>query len=408
MQLKKFEAGPYDDNTVAIRNPDNGKQELFSEEEFEIVKFLKQNEDQTLLALLLPNIGIAKKKHILICMRVLSKLKRMQIIDHFTITGMRPLSGTKTTEIVVKKNHLEIPSLRALAAVLLGITEKTIAKLGASGVLVFFFLLATLSFLFFPFQSVEAAIPAQGLGYMRGLGVGYLAISGGFVLRALAQGAFIRAMGYQAQDPYFCLYIPFLGIELDKREINLAGFRARLQMDFLGLFAPLALSAIFTLGAITGFLSFVTAYWGFAASVLGTLILACPFFSFDLADILQLFFLRDELQERIAIGLRHVFSAKGSLSREMLYGLLATFVWLLVWLDCIRAFWEAVSNQVVSDFYAPISATDRMGSTMVLSGVFILLALPLVIFVAAFLRAKFGKARKRVVLKNNEVKESLT
>src|SRR5687768_17161670 len=105
MQLKNFEAGRYDDNFVVIRNPENGKQELLTEEEFEIAKFLKKNEDETLLALLLPNIGIAKKHHILICLKVLAKLKRMQIIDHFAITGIRPTSETQTLELKVEKNR---------------------------------------------------------------------------------------------------------------------------------------------------------------------------------------------------------------------------------------------------------------------------------------------------------------
>lgn len=408
MQLKPFEAGRYDEETIVICNPDNGKQELFSEEQFEIVKFLKQNEDETLLALLLPNIGIAKKHHILICMRVLAKLKRMQIIDHFAITGQAPTSDTTTLEIVVEKSKLEVPSLGALAAVLLGISEKTFGRLGGPGVLLFFFLLATLSFVFFPFAAVEPALSVGGMAYWRGLGLGYIGVVGGFITRSLAQGAFVRGLGQEAQRPYFSLYFPFIGLELDRRAVNLEGFRARLQMNFLGLFSPLAFSAIFTLGAITGLISIPAAFWGFSGCVLATLLLACPFFSFDLADILHVFFLRDELKERIAIGLRHIFQAKGSLSREMLYGLLATFVWLLAWLDCIRSFWEVIASQVVSDLFTPIAIFDRIGASFVTAGLISMLFLPVVIFVGAFARDRFSGRRKRVVLKNNEVKESLS
>ena len=113
MQLKPFTADHYDNSHVLITNPANGKQELFERDEFEIAKFLKQNENESLLALLLPNIGIAKKRHIMICLRVLRKLKRMQILDYYTITGRKNTSDTATVEIGVLRQKIEFYSLHA-------------------------------------------------------------------------------------------------------------------------------------------------------------------------------------------------------------------------------------------------------------------------------------------------------
>lgn len=408
MKLKAFEAGRYDDNHVVIRNPENAKQELFSEEQFEMVKFLKQNEEHTLLALLLPNIGIAKKDHIILCMRVLAKLKRMQIIDHFAITGIRPMSDTATLELRVEKNRLALPSLAALAATIVGLAEKTVGKLGATGVLLFFFLLAALSFVFFPFSAVDSALQAGGAWYWQGLLFGYIGVSGGLVLRGAAQGAFVHGLGRDSHLPEFRLVPPFVGLQLDTSEVNLAGIHSRVQMGVLGLFSPLAFSALFTIGAITGVLPLVPGFWGFSGCMLASLLLACPFLSFDMADVLQVFFLRDELKGRIATGLRHIFQAKGSLSREMLYALIATFLWLLAWLDCVRTFWETLSGQVVSDLFTPIQALDRLGASIVTTALVALLFLPVFVFAGAFLRDRLSGRRKRVVLKSKEVKESLS
>ena len=106
MQLKAFEAGRYDDDSIVVCNPVNGKQELFSEREYAVVKFLKQNEKQSLLALLMPNIGIAKKAHIEMCLRVLGKLKRMQIVDYFAITGRAPESNSDTMDLQIGRAHV--------------------------------------------------------------------------------------------------------------------------------------------------------------------------------------------------------------------------------------------------------------------------------------------------------------
>ncbi len=142
MQLKIFEAGRYDEETILIHNPANGKQDFFKEEEFEVVKFLKQNESHTLLALLLPNIGIAKKHHIVVCLKVLAKLKRMQIVDYFSITGKKPVSNTGTLELQIKKEPLQFHGLNTFAAAIFTIFQKVFGSMGPFPLLMLLFLLA--------------------------------------------------------------------------------------------------------------------------------------------------------------------------------------------------------------------------------------------------------------------------
>lgn len=408
MHLKPFEAGRYDDATVAIRNPSTGRQEFFTEEEFEFVKFIKQNESESLLALLLPNIGIAKKDHIVMCLKILSKLKRMGIVDYFGITGLRPSSETATLELPIERQKIRFEGLQALAAVLLGFSEKALAKLGPSGILLFNFFMATLSLVFFPFSRLEGVFQSQPLNYWAGIGIVYLVGVLCLIWRPLWQAAFVASLERGVHRPYFQFFFPFFGLAVDTEEVNLAGFRARLQMGFLGLLSPLALSAAFTVLGLTGYLPLTVSFLGFATCVGAALIFACPFFGYDAADILHIFLLRDEVKERISGGLRKIFQTKGSLSREMLYGLVATFVWLLLWLDSLRGFWEVIVTPVVASVTTPIHFLDQAGGFVVTVVVFLLLIMPVFIFVDGFVREKFFTRRKRIVLKNNEIKESLS
>ncbi|MGZ3685938.1 MAG: hypothetical protein ACXVCI_18915, partial [Bdellovibrionota bacterium] len=159
MQLKPFEAGRYDEESIVVNNPENGKQELFTEREYAIVKFLKQNEKQSLLALLMPNIGIAKKTHIEMCLRVLSKLRRIQVTDYFSITGRKPSGGeTGTTDVVPEKARIELTSLHALAATAIGVAGKALAPIGQAGLLGGVVGLAAFSFALFPFDLVDSSL----------------------------------------------------------------------------------------------------------------------------------------------------------------------------------------------------------------------------------------------------------
>jgi hypothetical protein len=408
MQLKPFEAGRYDDDSILIRNPENGKQELFTESQFEVVKFLKQNESENLLALLLPNIGVAKKDHILVCMAVLSKLKRMQIVDNYAITGRRLVSDTGTLELEVEKQKIEIPGLASFVAVVFSLFEKAFGWAGPYPLLFLNLGLAAFSFLFFPFERVEVTFAGDGVSYTTLFVCMYVFASLALSVRALMQAAFVKSLGFESTNHGVALFFPLVSLYGQNRNVNLAGYRARVQAAILGLLSPLAFSAIFTGLFLVGGIGLPMAFFGFSACVLATLILACPFFAADIADILHVFSLRDELKERISVGLRSVFSAKGSLSREMLFGLIVSFVWLLAWLDSLRSFWESIASPVSADFFAPSTITLKIGSGATIGLILALLLMPVAVFLLGFLKEKFGSRKRRIVVQKDKVKESLS
>jgi hypothetical protein len=156
-----------------------------------------------------------------------------------------------------------------------------------------------------------------------------------------------------------------------------------------------------------GLIELPSAFFGFAACIWATLTLACPFFPADVADILHVLFLRDELKERIAINLRNIFRTKGRLSREMLFGLVVTFAWLLAWLDCLRSFWDVVANLVGVDFFFPTFSQRRLGAVALVSCLIFLLAMPALLFLWGFLREKLT-ARRKITVEKGKVKDSIS
>jgi hypothetical protein len=408
MQLKPFEAGRYDDNFIVIRNPDNGKQELFSEEEFEIVKFLKKNENETLLALLLPNIGIAKKDHIVACLKVMGKLKRMQVIDNFAITGRKAVSDTATLEMESSGTKLEMLAGNTFVAFCFALGERVFSWLGSYGVLLLALGLASFSYLFFPFEQLEAAFQTVEFSYASVFVFMYLTACVALSLRAILQGAFLRAQGRSSARHRLRFFFPLVSFECDKREVNLLGHGARIRMGVLGLVAPLAFSSIFTGAFLLGWIGLPWAFFGFAACVWALLTTACPFFSGDVADIFHVLFLRDELKERISSSLRGIFGTKGSLSREMLFGLMVSFAWLLAWLDCFRGFWDVIAGMVGADFFLPMLNQRKIGAIFTVAFLLFMLAMPAVYFLGVFIKDRFGRNRRKIVVEKGKLKESLS
>ena len=408
MLIKPLQAGRYDDETILVKNPENGKQELFKEQEFEIVRFLKQNEQETLLALLLPNIGIAKRDHIVHCMHVLKKLKRMQIVDNFAITGRSPVSNTGTLEMQLEKKKLEIPGLAPFATFLFALSRRVLAWAGPYGVIGVSFALAAVGFLFFPFQRLDAVFQEQGFPYLSFFVLFYVFGCLAASFRSFMQGAFLQSLGQNVLDPNFSFFFGFFSLGGVFREVNITGYQSRIQMALLGLISPLAFSALVAIFYTLGVLPLSVAYFAFSASVLVTLLLACPFFPSDMADFIHVLLLRSELKERISTDLRGVFRSKGSLNREMLLGLLISLFWLLVWFDSLTGFWESVANTVGQDFFSAEDISKKLAPGMVVASIFGLIFLPLGIFGWAFVRDAILGRRKRIVVQKDKVKESLS
>jgi CRP-like cAMP-binding protein len=408
MQLKEFTAGRYDDDYILICNPENRKQELFREDEFEIVKFIKKNEQESLLGLLLPNIGVAKKDHIVVCLNVMRKLKRMQLVDPSTITGKNLTSETRTFELETKKIKVEILGLQSLAAFVFKIFEKIFSWMGASLFLFLVLISASLGFAFFPFSAVEGAFQYEGVSYWKLVLTLYGTLTLALSLRSLVQAAFIRSLKRETFYHGISLFFPFFILHADKKEINLEGFRARIQMALLGLLAPLALSSVFVGLHLLGWISLSTTYFAFSSCVIAFLLLACPFFPADGADIIHVLFLRDELKERISKGLREIFRTKGSLSREMLVAVIISFVWLLGWLDSLRAFWETISVQVSNDIFSPYALDRTIGAGLVMVAILSLVLMPAGIFLFGAFRDRFSYKKKKIHIQKDRLKDSLS
>jgi CRP-like cAMP-binding protein len=407
MQLKPFEAGRYDDEAVVVSNPVNGKQELFTEREYAVVKFLKQNEKQNLLALLLPNIGIATRAHIEMCLRVLRKLKRMQIVDHFSITGRQPSSDTVTTEVKTEKTRLDFPGLNALAATIVGVAGKALARAGAPGLLGGAVGLAAIGFALFPFDVVENTVRDASVSYALLFAVVYLSACLALSWRTLIQAAYLRAHGREALEPAFRFVPPFVALAADCRAVSLFGFKARLQMAVLGAAAPFSVSCFFSLLAAAGWMHPPTAFVGFAAGAGISLFLLCPVFPYDGAELLQASLFRGELDVTVSTQLREVFRLKGRYERELLFAIGASFAWLFVWLDCVRAFRETLAPRLAADFFEGAPAA-RSGAMAVTAAIIVLIFLPVIVIFAHHLRWKARMRQRRVVVAKGKVQESLS
>ncbi len=408
MQLKDFTAGQYDDNYIVICNPENRKQELFKRDEFEIVKFIKKNEQESLLGLLLPNIGVAKKDHIIVCLSVLKKLKRMQLVDVVSLTGKKLSSDTGTVEIDTKKVRLEVSGLQGISAFAFKIFEKALSWTGPTLFLLLILLAASFGFVFFPFHAVDGAFHYEGVSYWKLLLVLYGTLTLAFSLRSIVQATFLKALGRETYYHGVSVFFPFLIFHADKKEINLEGHKARIQMALLGLLAPLALSSAFVGMHLAGWISLTTTYFAFSSCVFAFLLLACPFFPADGADILHVLFLRDELKERISSGLREIFRTKGNLSREMLFALIFSFVWLLGWLDSLRGFWETISEPVSNDIYSPYALDRTIGSGAVILAILCMVMMPVVVFGYSFIKDRFGPKKKKLQIQKDSLKDSLS
>jgi CRP-like cAMP-binding protein len=409
MLLKPFEASRYCDQSIVVGNPANGKQELFSDRECAILNFLKENETQSLLALLMPNIGIAKKSHIVMCLSVLKKLKRIQVADYYSITGRKPVSDTGTVELPAEKRRIELTSLDALAATVYALATKLLAPLGEGILLGITFGLAVAGFAFFPFAAAAAAFRDGSAfsSYSLLFLVAYLSGCGAFCLRALLQAAFLRGVGREVRNPVFAIYFPFLSLSAERRAVNMLGHRARARMAALGIAAPFALVSLFTVLAATNLMGAALAFTGLSACFAIGLILACPFQPFDGADFLQAFLFQGQLEETVSTRIKGVLHSRGSLDRELVFALFLSLAWLVAWLDGLYSFQGMIAPRIVEDFTRG-SGSAKFGAAFTAAFLALVALIPAGIFFAHHLRIRAMRARKRMVVQADKVKDSLT
>ncbi|MCO5142018.1 MAG: cyclic nucleotide-binding domain-containing protein [Oligoflexia bacterium] len=407
MQLKPFELGQYDDEHVVIYNPENRKQELLTIEEFEVVKFLKQNESETLLALLLPNIGIAKKSHIKICVAVLAKLKKLQILDVNTITGRKIESDTATLELELDKKKIEIAGLDAFSALCFGVFARLI-RWGGPGLIIFLAaILSTVGLLYFPYEDLnEGAFIVFSYSHL--FICIYLAATVAIWMRSLFQGALVESLGRSTIKHRFSFYWGFVFPTADFREVQLEGVRSRVLLSLVGILASLS-TLVIPVGLLQlDVLSLQNVYFCVAGISFATLIFAAPFLPFDGATFIHTLFVRNKLSESISSGLRQIFKTKGSLSKEMLIGILVSFIWLLAWLDFTRMFWDVLSEKVVTDLTGQEDLTLQVMASVVVFLLLSALVFPAMVFVVGFLRDQTFFRKNKVVVEKGKEKDSLS
>lgn len=411
MQLKPLEAGRYDDEFILVRNPESGKQALFTEAEFEIVRFLKQNEQETLLALLLPNIGIAKKDHINLCLAVIRKLKRLEIVDLADITGKMPTNPTitKSSEIDLTRKKFELGGLSALATAFLAIGERLFGWMGTFLLLFMCLAAAGCSFVFFPFEAVDPLVRAHlGISYWKLFSAIY---AGGFLafnFRAILQAAFLRAEGRPGRRAGFSLYFPFIVLNFDRSDGCIAGKSSRVQMGLLGILSPLAVSVAATGAVLLGNAPADMGYYFFAACVAVAMLMACPFLPFDLADILHVIQKPEDLRDTTSQQLRRILRFKGPMNKAVLVGMGLSFLWLLGWLDSLRGFAEMLSHQLSEDFYFYEDLPRSVGAGATGLTLLSLLFFPLGVFAVSFFKDLRASRRQRVVMAKGKEKVSLS
>jgi hypothetical protein len=407
MVLQPFEAGRFADGFILVMNPNSRKQDLFTDEEFEIIRFIKYNERETLLALLLPNIGIARKSHIVICLKVVSKLRKLGLLDLESITGRASddSSTTASTEIEGERLGAELRAARPLAALLFKLSSKALGILGPTALLGLVVALAASSLAFFPAGLAFSEFKTGAVSYFWLILVLIFSATFSLSFRSLMQAAFVSSYGREIFESRLSFLGPIPVLDFDHEQINLEGVSGRARFRILGLLSPLALGAVSAVLLHFGLISGAIGFAAFAGSVLATLILASPFLRLDFSDLMQLYLRPHEWKMRLAADIRSVFSAKGSLGRDVIIGCALSLVWLFFWQDSLRLFWTALSSQVVQDVFGGAGIERTLGAWLVVACLLGAIVFPVFVFLISFLRG--NRARKILSIKKDSIKESL-
>ena len=204
------------------------------------------------------------------------------------------------------------------------------------------------------------------------------------------------------------VYPPFFSIRGDKSEVVLEGASARAQMGIIGIMAPMAMAFPISVLAYVHLIGALWAYGVVATCICISLLMAAPFLTFDFAHILSTLLVRERLDESIAHQLRNIFYLKGSLSRPMLVAVLSTFIWLLLWLDCLRNFWEPLSNSIVEDIFVNKEILGRVGAIVLMAIMLSLLFFPVFYFLWNYLSRFLMLRKRRLVVSKETLQESLT
>ena len=406
MKIKPFEAGLYETNLIVVRNPQNEKQELFTEEEFDVLKFIKKNERHQLLALLMPNIGIAKRHHIVLCLKVLEKLKRLNLVDYMDLLGKSETSKTSTIDMKNMRQVVRLDGLDSLAVTLTEVAAKALAKLKTLPLMIGVLLLTTFALVMNPIEAFEKSIATEEFSYLKTLFVLYVAVSGGFIWRSLVQCGFLKTLKREGRYARFSFYGPFLSIKFDKRDVNLEGAHARLQLCLLGILTPISFASLFIILGLFRLISPSSVFLAVSADTAVALFLTCPFLPFDGAHVFTVLFYKKNLSEVTTKKIKELFLGQLHTSQKSMTLGLSVLAWLFIWVDSARIFLSYFLKQITADWNAGM--LNRLSVSIFLTLFALSVFVPLVVLLIPLIQGQIEKRKKRIVVKKEAIRESLT
>ncbi len=394
MQFKKIEAGAYDDERIAVRNPQTGHVALLSEPEFLAYRYMEENPSESFLGLLMPSVGIAKKDHIKSCLSAIAKLKKIGLVDVPSLDP-RIRSNTGTMELEVSKEKIRFDALDSMAATLGGVLARVLSGLGHAGVFIFISLLAGLCLVFFPLHTADEAA-LSGMSYSLIFIGTYVFLSLSLSWRAVVRAAFVKGAGRDIDALRFSMFGPVVHFHTEASAAWLLGVRGRLLMALTGIAAPLAFCGLFVPLHLAGKISLPTIWVMFGGSVAAVLAGLCPLLKSDGAEVL------DVLLNRFSTKGSAVNEAKDILLQRIPgipktggVALLVSIIWYLVYLDLGRSYWDLLSQKAMYDLMKPENTTVWVGG-MAVSAAFALFALlPIVAVIVMLIKGVLEKRSKK-------------
>ncbi|NUM88644.1 MAG: cyclic nucleotide-binding domain-containing protein [Bdellovibrionales bacterium] len=394
MQFKKIEAGAYDNERIAVRNPQTGHVALLSEGEFRAYRYMEENPSESFLGLLMPSVGIAKREHIKNCLSAIAKLKKVGLVDVPSLDP-RIKSNTGTMELEISREKIRFDALDSMAATLGGVLARMLAGLGHAGVFVFTALLAALCLVFFPFHTAEQAA-LSGVSYSS-IFVGTLVFMGlALSWRSVTRAAFIKGSGHDIDAIRFSLLGPVVHFHTESSAAWLLGVRGRFLLALTGALAPLAFCGLFVPLHLIGKISLGTIWLMFGSSVASILAVSCPLLKGDGAEILDILLNRFHTKASSVRDAKDILLQKvPGIPKSGGVALLTSIVWYLIYLDLGRSYWEVWSTKVLFDLVKPEDTTVWVGA-MGVAAVFALLALfPIAAVVALLVKGVLEQRKKR-------------
>ncbi len=393
MRFRKYEHSAYDDDTLVVRNPENGEVVLLNEEEASALHYMENAGAEHILDILLPAAGIAKKNHIRATLSGVAKLKRAGLLE-LSAPDRKFNSDTITGGMDIPREPIRFTGLDSMAATLAGLFGRILAIFGSAGLTALLLAFAAIAAVFFPFEHANAFLEA-GPSYSQILLGSYFFVCLALSVRSVAQVAYLKTQRRRIDEIRFSFLGPFLYIRGIGSAHWLLGRRGRLLDSLLSLLSPIALAGVFVVLERAHVVSLLTLWTIFPAAVATSLLLLCPLVRADGAEILNLILYPYQPRNSVVEEARGaLLQRQPNLSRGAGAALLASLLWYLVALDLLRSYWDVLAFRVVPDLMHPVNVSVFLGAA-VTAIVFVILAfLPPLACVVLVFRGAFSKRKK--------------